>query len=221
MPSGVFKKLGGRYKRIRKRPRGRPNQDVYEYKMEVLGELEQLSEQEVIDLFYGDESHVCSEGYVPYGCGRPLPQFPGERVFIPSEKAYRLNCWGLISRQNECYWHTSEHSIDSHFVLERLDMLSLSIHKPTFIVLDNASIHTAKIIRARIPIWQKRGLYLFYLPTYSPQLNIAETMWRHLKGGGLRPEDYRDDQTLAYAVNRCLANVGRCLNINFSPFNAK
>lgn len=178
--------------------------------------MEQLSEQEVIDLFYGDESHVCSEGYVPYGW-----QFPGEDVFIPSEKGYRLNCWGLISRSNECYWHTSEDSIDSRFVLERLDMLSLTIHKPTFIVLDNASIHTAKIIKARIPVWQRRGLHLFYLPTYSPQLNIAETLWRHMKGGWLRPEDYSDDETLAYAVNRCLANVDRCLNINFSPFNAK
>jgi len=183
--------------------------------------LEQLSEQGIVDLFYGDESHVCSEGYVPYGCGRPLPQFPGEQVFIPSEKGYRLNCWGLISRDNECYWHTSEASIDSRFVLERLDMLSLSIHKPTFIVLDNASIHTAKIMKARIPVWQQRGLPLFYLPAYSPHLKIAETMWRHLKGGWLRPEDYCDDQTLAYAVNRCLANVGRCLNIKFSIFNAK
>lgn len=184
--------------------------------MEVLGELEKLSEQGAISLLYGDESHVCSEGYVPYGW-----QFPGEDVFIPSEKGYRLNCWGLIGRQNECHWHTSEDGINSHFVLERIDMLSLSIHKPTFIVLDNASIHTAKIIKARIPVWQQRGLHLFYLPTYSPHLNIAETLWRHMKGGWLRPQDYSDDETLAYAVNRCLANVGRCLNINFSPFNAK
>ncbi|MFB9292499.1 transposase [Persicitalea jodogahamensis] len=79
-------------------------------------------------------------------------------------------------------------------------------------------IWPALVVATRIPLWQKRGLYLFYLPTYSPQLNIAETMWRHLKGGWLRPEDYSDDETLAYSVNRCMANVGQYLKISFSPF---
>ncbi|KAA6341355.1 hypothetical protein EZS27_010843 [termite gut metagenome] len=36
-----------------------------------------MSEQGQIDLFYGDESHVCSEGYVPYGW-----QFPDEEVAL-------------------------------------------------------------------------------------------------------------------------------------------
>jgi hypothetical protein len=37
--------------------------------VEKLKELEQLSLGGAIDLYYyyGDESHVCSEGYVPYG----------------------------------------------------------------------------------------------------------------------------------------------------------
>ena len=99
-------------------------------------------------------------------------------------------------------------------------MLSFSIHQPTYIILDNARIHHAKIIQKRVPFWQKRGLYLFFLPPYSPHLNIAETLWRQLKTGWLNPEDYYDDETLAYAVNRCLANVGNHLKINFSPFNA-
>ncbi|WP_440432814.1 transposase, partial [Prevotella sp.] len=31
-------------------------------------------------------------------------------------------------------------------------------------------------------IWEKRGLFLFYLPLYSPELNPAEILWRILKG---------------------------------------
>ena len=45
----------------------------YERKLEKLLELENLSTSGKIDLYYGDESHVCTEGYVPYGW-----QFPGE-----------------------------------------------------------------------------------------------------------------------------------------------
>lgn len=177
--------------------------------------MEGLSEQGLIKLFYADESHVCSQGYVPYGW-----QFAGEQVFVSSQKGYRLNIFGLISRGNECIWSATTESITAEFMLEKLDMLSLSIHQPTYIVLDNASVHRAKIIEETINIWQSRGLYLFFLPPYSPHLNIAQTMWRHLKGGWLRAEDYLHDQSLAYALNRCMANIGHRLMINFSPFNA-
>ena len=39
-------------------------------------------------------------------------------------------------------------------------------------------------------IWEGRGLFLFYLPPYSPELNPAETLWRILKGKWIRPADY-------------------------------
>jgi len=35
----------------------------------------------------------------------------------------------------------------------------------------------------------------------------------------LRPEDYFENDKIAYAANRCLANVGINLTINFSKFN--
>jgi len=186
----------------------------YTLQVEKLKELEELSLSETIDLYYGDETHVCSEGYVPYGW-----QFPDEEVCILSEKAYKVNCFGFISRQNQCHWQMTTENIDTQFVLEYLEQFSFEIHKTTFIVLDNARIHKAKAILERIPFWQKRGLYIIYLPPYCPHLNIAETLWRKLKKEWLNPEDYLQKDMLFYAVNRCLANVGVNLCINFSHFN--
>ena len=174
-----------------------------------------MSEQGLLRLFYGDESHVCSEGYVPYGW-----QFADEGVFVSSQKGFRMNCWGLISRDNDCHWATSCHTITATFVWEKLDAFSFTIDTPTVIVLDNASVHTAGIIHNSRATWERRGLYLFFLPPYSPHLNIAETLWRHLKGGWLVPEDYATNDDLSYALNRCLANVGKSLKIKFSRFNA-
>jgi transposase len=179
-----------------------------------LGELENLSCTGKIDLYYADESHVCSEGYVPYGW-----QFPDEQVCVLSEKAYKINCFGMINRQSRCHWQTTEENIDAQFVLECLEKFSFQIHKNTFIVLDNARLHKAKTIQERIPYWQRRGLFLFYLPPYSPHLNLAETLWRKLKKEWLNPEDYLNKDTLFYATSRCLANVGHNLNIKFSNFN--
>ena len=195
------------------RCKGKPCADLYAHKIAILHDLETLSASGAIDLFYADETHISSEGYVPYGW-----QFPGETVAIYVEKGYKINLLGLISRQNQCHFKTTEASITSSFVCEFLDDLSLKMTKETVVVLDNASIHRAKIIQERKSIWEQRGLFLVTLPPYSPHLNIAETLWRKIKAEWLVPEDYLDKDTLFYAVNRCMASIGKELTINFKKF---
>jgi transposase len=29
--------------------------------------------------------------------------------------------------------------------------------------------------------WEKKGLYLYYLPSYSPKLSRIEILWKHVK----------------------------------------
>jgi transposase len=66
--------------------------------------------------------------------------------------------------------------------------------------------------------WRRRGLFVFYLPTYSPHLNIAETVWRKLKYERLTAEDYESQGHLQYAVSLALAAFGKSLKIRFSGF---
>ncbi len=193
--------------------KNKENAVVYEHKREILGELEDLSEQELIDLYYGDESRVSLEPCIPYGW-----QFPDEEVFMPTQKGAGLNCFALLKRNNECLMETSEQNINSQFILERLEDLSVKLKKLTVIVLDNARIHTSKIIKERIKVWQQRGLYLFYLPRYSPHLNIVEILWRKLKYEWLSPLDYQAKENLFYQIRLALTGVGQNLFIQFSKF---
>lgn len=177
--------------------------------------LEEQSQVGVIDLFYGDESSVSEEGYVPYGW-----QFKDESVYIEVAKGQRLNCFGLISRQNQLHYATTSGSITSAFIINQLEELSWRLSKPTVIVLDNARIHTSDKVRQRLADWHQRGLYLFYLPPYSPHLNLAERLWKELKARWLRPEDYQTSNTLFYAVWLALAAVGQELFIRFSEYKS-
>ncbi len=77
--------------------------------------------------------------------------------------------------------YTTE-NMTADIIADFIDQLSLCICKNTFIVLDNASVHRCRLMRELRPIWEKCGLFLFFLPPYSPHLNIAETLWRILKG---------------------------------------
>lgn len=195
------------------RLKGKPDAELYQVRYESLSLLEEQSRAGVIDLFYGDESSVSEEGYVPYGW-----QFKDESVHIEVAKGQRLNCFGLISRQNQLHYATTSGTITSAFVVNQLEELSWQLSKPTVIVLDNARIHTADNVRQRLRDWHQRGLYLFYLPPYSPHLNLAERLWKELKARWLRPEDYQTSSTLFYAVWLALAAVGQELFIRFSDF---
>ena len=175
--------------------------------------METLSQSELIELYYGDESGVSLEPCVPYGW-----QFSDEAVAMPSAKGKGINCFGLFTRSNKSVVAVSENSISAEFVIEQLELLSFSIKKITVVVLDNARIHTGRKMRERIGYWQTRGLFIFYLPTYSPHLNIAETLWRKLKYEWLAPNDYEDGQRLRYSVKQVLNEFGKSLRINFSDF---
>ncbi|MDR2926855.1 MAG: transposase, partial [Cytophagaceae bacterium] len=94
------------------------------------------------------------------------------------------------------------------------------ISRKTVVVLDNASIHRAGKVMSHRKLWEKRGLFIFFLPPYSPHLNLAETLWRILKGKWIKPQDYISKDNLFYAANRALANVGKILYVNFKDHAA-
>lgn len=178
-------------------------------------ELEGLAQAGFIDLYYGDESRVSMEPCIPYGW-----QFKDEDVFTPSEKGKGLNLFGLLSRDNRLVFKTTQGKVDSNFIIEQLDALSFTVQKTTVVVFDNARIHTSAKVQACRSVWEQRGLFIFYLPAYSPHLNLIEILWRKLKYEWLRPQDYVNENLLFYTVTQILAAVGISLNINFTSCNA-
>ena len=137
---------------------------MYEFKRECLSEFETLSQQDQIDVFYGDESRVSLLPCVPYAW-----QFADEQVTMPSEKGGGVNCFALVSRDNRLHLSLTEQTIDAAFVSEQLDAFSWSLRRPTVVVLDNARVHQ-NAVKERGHLWQERGLFVWFLPTYSPHL---------------------------------------------------
>lgn len=138
---------------------------------------------------------------------------------MPAAKGAGLNCFALLSRANDLRFETTRQRITSRFIIEQLERLSFSIEEMTVVVLDNARVHTSRQVTERRPYWQRRGLFIFYLPPYSPHLNLAERLWRKLKYEWLQPADYATADGLFYRVQQALAAVGTSLKIQFSEFS--
>ena len=153
---------------------------------------------------------------MPYGW-----QFKDEAVSIPACRGKSRSYFGLLSRDNRLRYHAFSHTVTSADVIECLDRLGADCTKPTVVVLDNASIHTSHALRACLETWQRRNLYIYDLPPYSPHDNLIERFGKELKEGWLRPQDYQTADELFYAVNRVFAAVGQHVNLQFSPFQLK
>jgi len=141
---------------MRKCPKGKPLLQFYGYKAEKLQKLEQKAEDGRTDLFYADGSHICIEGYVPYGW-----QFKGEDVHILSSKTTRLNIFSMTTRDNRYEGVTSQGSITAEKLASFLNRLSFRQKaRNSVIMLDNASIHRSHTIKELRPVWESRTLPL-------------------------------------------------------------
>ena len=84
------------------------------------------------------------------------------------------------------------------------------------LVLDNASVHRSKLVRAKRREWKQKGLRLLFLPPYCPHLNLIETLWRQVKYRWLAPDAYRTFETLCQSVTDILAQIGTKYRISFA-----
>jgi transposase len=164
-----------------------------------------------IDLRFGDETGFSMTPYVPYGWLKK-----GRQTGIPSDPHRVLNVFGLMGLGQQLCSYPTKGTIDAKFVARALDDFATTIKRPTVVVLDNAPWHTAQAVADRVQHWERLGLYLWYLPTYSPHLNPIEILWRKMKYHWLKPADYLSKENLEAALTDILTCFGTKYVINFS-----
>ena len=71
---------------------------------------------------------------------------------------------------------------------------------PRVVVLDNAGIHTSKAVKAARPDLAKLGIYLYYLPPYSPELNRIEPVFKQVKHHDMPTRSHTSRADLRTAV---------------------
>ncbi|MBC8135848.1 MAG: transposase [Fibrella sp.] len=64
-------------------------------------------------------------------------------------------------------------------------------------------------MKKRRAAWEAKGLYILFLPVYSPELNIAEILWRELKYEWLQPGDYESKPAIMKASHCCVTACGK------------
>jgi transposase len=105
---------------------------------------------------------------------------------------------------------TAERTWDSYDLLGFLKALPWS-KVPRVVVLDNASIHTSQVVRQARHRLAASGIYLYFLPPYSPELNQAEPVFRQVKHQEIPQRSFTTRKELREAVVLGFSNYGRTL----------
>jgi transposase len=206
----VLKRMQMSWHRFRRGVGGQPDPQEYAAKQAQLEELKRLDEAGEIDLYYLDESGFCLIPNVPYGW-QPI----GETVEIPSQRSKRLNVLGFMKRDNQLESYISTQTITSEVVIACIDAFFPAPERRTVIVVDQASIHTSNAIEDKLEEWKERQIEIFNLPSYSPELNLIEILWRFIKYEWIEISAYKCWQSLVDYIEKVLKEFGETYSINF------
>jgi len=151
---------------------------VQEWLDVIYPEIKQRAAEEKAEIYWGDETGVrndCqhSRGYAPRG------QTP---IVDINAKRFSLNMISAINNQGLLRFMLYEQTMTARVLLKFMKRLIKDSGKKVFLVLDNLKVHHAHLVREWLEKHQKE-IEVFYLPSYSPELNPDEYLNCDLKSG--------------------------------------
>lgn len=120
-----------------------------------------------------------------------------------------------MNRNNHLETYVSHQSINSDVIIACIDTFFPKVDKLTVIVVDQSSIHISGIILDQLEEWSERGITIFQLPCYSPELNLIEIFWWFIKYQWIEIDAYKNWQTFVASVENILREFGKKYVINF------
>ena len=149
------------------------------------------------------------------------------RVFIKSPSGrQRLNVLGALNAvTRELVLYTNVGYINAESVCQLLRSLTTAAGGlPITVVLDNARYQRCRLV------WEvalQLNIELLYLPTYSPNLNLIERLWRFVKKEVLYSRYYETFADFRAGITDCLKetqgrykeDLASLLTLNFQTFN--
>lgn len=127
-----------------------------------------------------------------------------------------LNVLGFINTAEASEFYEFEGNMQSEmFILLVEDFIAKRVHQKTILVLDKSSVHTSQVVKQKINDWKKQNLWIQFLPSYSPELNLIEIVWKHIKQHWIATADWLSLSKVREKIRYILQNFGVAYKIQF------
>ena len=140
-------------------------------------EIKQRAREEDAEIHWGDETavvntDVCGRGYAPKGDTPVAYGVGGTRQ--------KLSMISTVTNQGKTSWMILDGNFNHLRLIEFFEALIKQAGRKVFLVLDNLGVHHCKPVKEWLAAHIKQ-IEVFYLPSYSPELNPDERLNGDLK----------------------------------------
>lgn len=137
----------------------------------------------------------------------------------------RFNVLGALNAITHELIYVSNHTyVTATTVCELLQKIAhAGLPTPITLVLDNAAYQRCQLAREMA---EKLGIELLFLPSYSPNLNLIERLWKFVKKTALHSKHHTNYADFHGAIETCLGNLSTThkaeirtlITLNFQTF---
>ena len=142
----------------------------------VYPEIQALAKQEKAEIHWGDETGIQNNAYNAKGFA-PKGKTPVVRINATKS---RVNMISSITNRGKVRFMLYKENMTSQVLIRFMSRLVKGADRKVFLILDNLRVHHSKLVKA----WLKEHdeeIAVFYLPSYSPELNPDEYLNGDLK----------------------------------------
>jgi len=169
--------------------------------------ISERAQKEGAEIFFGDEAGIRSDyhsgtTWAPMG-KTPVVETTGQKI--------RLNMISAISGTGNIRFmirDSKDGCVNSAVFITFLESLLVGASSKIFLVLDNASIHKSAETKKYVKSVSEK-LELFFLPTYSPELNPDELVWNQVKNHTLGRMSFRTKSDLGEALHNAFDSLSK------------
>jgi len=212
----LLKKLGLSPQRPLRRAYEQDPKKVERWLKKDFPRIRALAKKQGAVIYFQDEAGVRSD-FHSGTTWAPRGQTP---VVPATGQRFGLNVASAVSPRGELRFMIFEGRMNGDKFIEFLNRLIYGAERPIFLIVDGHPSHRARKVLEFVEGTNGK-LQLFFLPSYSPELNPDELVWNHLKnhGVGKRVPTSRDE--LKQIVSSHLRSLQRLPHIIRGFFRQK
>ena len=158
--------------------------------------LKNLSLESGMDVFFFDESRFGTHSKI----GRAWFK-TGVRTAIPYRMGYKWLYLYTAASSNGRNFTLIADTVDKASMQIFLDKFAQTLDKPVILVMDNAPWHSN--------LNSSNMINIVYLPSYSPELNPVERLWRYIKDHTIKNKIYESIEALEADVSKFLLSISQ------------
>ena len=186
---------------------------VEHWKKTVFPQIKKRAKKLGATIYFEDEAGIRSDFHAGTTWA-PKGQTPVIKV---TGARFSTNMIAAISTRGHLRFMVNQGTVTADVLCDFLKKLMHNAQQPIFLIWDGHPTHKSIKVRECIESFEGK-LEVYFLPSYSPELNPTEQVWRSVKNHGVGRKSVFGPDQLKSAVNSCLRRLQKIPKIVLSFF---